>query len=166
MEYTLRIGEDLRAYNVELRDGALIVSSGENTYEVSCTRLSDNHLSLSVNGRRIDAFILRDERGKTVMIKGSSYEVVDVDRIRSSGEKGARDESPGIVTSPMPATVVAIKVSEGEAVKKNQPVIVVSAMKMEMTLKAPYDGVVAKINVPVGAGVMPGMVLVDIDKSE
>ncbi len=166
MEYTLKIGEDSRAFNVELRDGGvLMVSSGGDAYEVSCVRLSDNHLSLEINGSRIDAFVLRDDRGKTVMIKGVSYRVVDADRIKSAG-KGAREESPGMVTSPIPATVVAVMVSEGDAVKKNQPVIVVSAMKMEMTLKAPYDGTVAAINVPVGAGVMPGTVLVDIDKSE
>lgn len=166
MEYTLQIGEDSRAFNVELRDGGILrVSSGEDAYEVSCARLTDNHLSLEINGSRIDAFVLRDDRGKTVMIKGVSYQIVDADRIQSAG-KGAREESPGEVTSPIPATVVAIKVSEGDAVKKNQPVIVVSAMKMEMTLKAPYDGVVTRINVPVGAGVMPGTVLVDIEKSE
>jgi biotin carboxyl carrier protein len=119
-----------------------------------------------VNGRRVDAFVLDDVRGKTIMIDGTAYLVEDLDLLELSSSGGKRrEESPGEVTAPIPATVVAVKVSEGEAVKKNQPVAVVSAMKMEMTLKAPYDGVVKKINVTAGASVMPGTVLVDIERT-
>jgi biotin carboxyl carrier protein len=167
VEYTLRIEEDTRTFTIDARDnGVFLVSSGEDNFEVTCARLSKYHLSLEINGQRVNAFVMKDESGKTVVIDGVPYPVKDVDLIeRSSGGGGRHDESPGEVTSPIPATVVAIKVAEGDAVKKNQPVVVVSAMKMEMTLKAPYDGVVSRINVAVGGSVMPGAVLVDIEKS-
>jgi pyruvate carboxylase len=47
----------------------------------------------------------------------------------------------------MPGEVVDIKVKEGEKVEKGQPVLVLSAMKMEMVVTAPASGVVQSIAV-------------------
>ncbi len=47
--------------------------------------------------------------------------------------------------SPMPAKVIRILVSIGEAVRKGQPLLVLEAMKMEHQVKAPYDGKVETI---------------------
>jgi len=66
----------------------------------------------------------------------------------------------------MPAVVISIPVSEGDVVEKGQAVVIVSAMKMETTLTAPFNGTVKKINTTEGDKVMPGDILVDIDKSE
>jgi pyruvate/2-oxoglutarate dehydrogenase complex dihydrolipoamide acyltransferase (E2) component len=65
----------------------------------------------------------------------------------------------------MPAVVVSILVSQGDCVKQGDRVVVVSAMKMETTLTAPYDGRVRTVHVAVGDKVMPGQVLVDIEKN-
>jgi biotin carboxyl carrier protein len=64
----------------------------------------------------------------------------------------------------MPSVVVRIPVSEGDWVRKGQAVIVLTAMKMETTLTAPFPGRVTKINVAEGEKVMPGRILVDIEK--
>jgi pyruvate carboxylase len=64
----------------------------------------------------------------------------------------------------MPAVVVRIQVSEGDSVKQGQGVIVVESMKMETTLTAPFNGRVRTVNVAVGDKVMPGRILVDIDR--
>ena len=67
----------------------------------------------------------------------------------------AADEQAGEITSPMPGTVVAVSVADGEAVEAGVPVIVVEAMKMEHTLTAPTAGVVAlaaKVGDKVAAG--------------
>jgi biotin carboxyl carrier protein len=66
----------------------------------------------------------------------------------------------------MPSVVVRIMTAEGDEVKKGQGVVVVSAMKMETTLQAPFKGRVLKINVAEGEKVMPGQVLVDIEREE
>jgi pyruvate carboxylase subunit B len=47
----------------------------------------------------------------------------------------------------MPGLIVAVPVSEGQAVKKGQTVVVLESMKMENELKAPRDGTVASIKV-------------------
>lgn len=57
------------------------------------------------------------------------------------------------VSSPMPGTILDIKVSAGQAVKKGDVICVLEAMKMENDIPAPCDGVVASINVQKGASV-------------
>ena len=66
----------------------------------------------------------------------------------------------------MPSVVECIMVAEGDLVEKGQSVIVVSAMKMETTLQAPFKGKVLKINVAQGDKVMPGQILAEIEREE
>ena len=48
----------------------------------------------------------------------------------------------GQIISPMPGKVIALMVKTGDAVKKGQPLMILEAMKIEHTLKSPFDGVV------------------------
>jgi acetyl-CoA/propionyl-CoA carboxylase biotin carboxyl carrier protein len=56
----------------------------------------------------------------------------------------------GVVRSPMPGTVLAVKTARGERVRAGQPLLIVTAMKMEHTVSAPADGVVAELTAAVG----------------
>jgi acetyl-CoA/propionyl-CoA carboxylase biotin carboxyl carrier protein len=58
----------------------------------------------------------------------------------------------------MPGTVIAFPAAEGQAVSAGDPVVVVEAMKMEHTLRAPVDGVV-ELLVSAGAQVALDQVL-------
>jgi acetyl-CoA/propionyl-CoA carboxylase biotin carboxyl carrier protein len=53
----------------------------------------------------------------------------------------------------MPGTVLVVRVAHGERVRAGQPMLVVEAMKMEHTVVAPIDGVVAELDVRAGAQV-------------
>ncbi|HCS49215.1 MAG TPA: hypothetical protein DIW61_13560 [Candidatus Aminicenantes bacterium] len=50
----------------------------------------------------------------------------------------------------MPGKVVKVNVAEGEAVRKNQTLAIVEAMKMENEIKSPLEGFVKKIYVSAG----------------
>ena len=63
------------------------------------------------------------------------------------------------VTSPMPGTILEVKVSAGQTVKKGDVICVLEAMKMENDIPAPCDGVVSSINVQKGASVGAGDVI-------
>ena len=45
----------------------------------------------------------------------------------------------------MNGTMVSVLVSRGENVSKDQPLVIMEAMKMEHTIKAPSDGIVNEI---------------------
>ena len=67
------------------------------------------------------------------------------------------------VTSPMPGTVVSIKVNVGDKVESGTLVAVLEAMKMENEIFAGADGVIASINANAGDSVNTGDVLVSIN---
>lgn len=62
----------------------------------------------------------------------------------------------GQLTAPMPATVVAILKNKGDKVKEGESLIILEAMKMEHTIHAPKDGVLAELFYDVGAQVNEG----------
>ena len=64
------------------------------------------------------------------------------------------------ITAPMPGTVLSVKVSNGQAVKKGDVLVVLEAMKMENEIYAPCDGTVASVSVSNGEAVESGKVLV------
>lgn len=76
---------------------------------------------------------------------------------------GASRAAASDMTAPMPATVVKIAVAIGERVAAGAPVVVLEAMKMELTVRAARDGVVRAIGCAVGDLVKPGVRLVEID---
>ncbi len=67
------------------------------------------------------------------------------------------------VTAPMPGTILDVKVSVGQSVKKGDVICVLEAMKMENDIPAPCDGVIASLNVQKGATVASGDVLASMN---
>ena len=67
------------------------------------------------------------------------------------------------VTSPMPGTILDVKVSVGQSVKKGDVICVLEAMKMENDIPAPCDGVIASINVQKGASVSANDLLASLN---
>ncbi|MEE3851159.1 biotin carboxylase N-terminal domain-containing protein [Gordonia sp. LSe1-13] len=66
---------------------------------------------------------------------------------------------PGSLLAPMPGSVIRIAVAEGERVTAGQPLLWLEAMKMEHTISAPADGVVATLSVQAGQQLSVGDVL-------
>ncbi len=67
------------------------------------------------------------------------------------------------VSSPMPGTILEVKVSVGQAVKKGDVICVLEAMKMENDIPAPQDGVIASVNTQKGASVNAGDILATLN---
>ncbi|MBC7155867.1 MAG: acetyl-CoA carboxylase biotin carboxyl carrier protein subunit, partial [Rhodobacteraceae bacterium] len=67
---------------------------------------------------------------------------------RLAGRAGAVGDDR--LLAPMPGVVVSVAVKPGDAVTEGQPLLVIESMKLETTLTAPRDGVVAEI--PFAAG--------------
>ena len=59
--------------------------------------------------------------------------------------------------------IIAIAVTEGQAVTAGQPLVTLEAMKMEHVLTAPFDGTIADVNAEIGGQVQEGVVLVRLD---
>ena len=70
------------------------------------------------------------------------------------------DAATGRLTAPMPGKVIAISAVAGHRVERGTPLLVMEAMKMEHTIVAPADGVVAEVLFGIGDQVDEGAELV------
>jgi biotin carboxyl carrier protein len=64
-----------------------------------------------------------------------------------------------ICRSPIAGVVVSIAASLGQQVRRDDPVLVIEAMKMQTTIGAPVDGTVDAVHVVPGQSVKPGQPL-------
>jgi len=168
MNYNLKIaGKDVPVQCDLKDDGTLSAALGNDRFEARFTVISPNHIHLVVSGQGMNVYLAYDPLGKLVNVGGTTWLVQDADALAQAGprRKGLKD-LPQEVTPPMPSVVVRILVAEGDRVEKGKGVVVVSAMKMETTLQAPFAGTVLKVNVAEGDKVMPGEILVNIEKEE
>jgi 3-methylcrotonyl-CoA carboxylase alpha subunit len=76
---------------------------------------------------------------------------------------GAGLASNGTILSPMPGRIIAVDVTQGQSVTKGQKLLTLEAMKMEHSLVAPFNGVVAELNAAVGGQVQVEALLVRVE---
>lgn len=138
--------------------------SGEGATDL--VRTGPATFSLVRNGRSHRILVLKeDKENKTVRLRigAHTYTVHVQDErsrlVRSLGlDKGALKVTE--IKAPMPGLVLNVLVAPGDAVKKNDPVLVLEAMKMENVIKAPGDAVVSVIHAVKGKAVEKGQLLV------
>ncbi len=95
--------------------------------------------------------------GHVTVFEGAvGYSFLVPDPLARTDEAAA---ASGSLRAPMPGLVKLVRAAKGEAVAKGQPLLILEAMKMEHTIAAPHDGIVAEIAVE-GAQVTDGTVLV------
>ncbi|MEA3003731.1 MAG: 3-methylcrotonyl-CoA carboxylase alpha subunit, partial [Sphingomonadales bacterium] len=73
-------------------------------------------------------------------------------------------EGEGLLLSPMPGRIISVDVRQGDKVAKGQKLVTLEAMKMEHSLAAPFDGVVAELAAKEGGQVSEGALLVRVEK--
>jgi len=122
---------------------------------------ADDELELVVDGRATRFLVATAGRVTWLGSGGATWAFTEPEP-RPPGAAGTHDGET-TVTSPMPGTVVALPVHPGDHVADGQPVAVVEAMKMEHTLRAPFDAVVHEVRVGIGDLVALDQVLVVLE---
>jgi len=108
--------------------------------------------------------VLVGEDAVDVVHQGQVYRLERPDAFGAAGQHGVATDSD--VPAPMPGTVLAVAVVEGELVEAGQALGVLEAMKMELTLTAPLAGTVALVGASAGDQVPIGHVLFRVDPAE
>ena len=149
-------------YHVELAESAGIVEGG--SHEISGARLRGNHLSLRV-GNRARAFTVLD-RDVNLLVHDGERRLRLQPLAMYRHEQGAAGAGADNVAAPMPGRVVVVRAAAGDAVEAGQEVMVIEAMKMELSLKAPRAGTIAEIRAVAGDFVEADAVLVALARVE
>jgi biotin carboxyl carrier protein len=149
--------------------------------ELTVIGASPGELLLEREGRRRRLFVAVDDGVRWVFFEGRTYVVEDVPEdtgskgskgstgstgskgsMGSRGSRGSKVHAASALAAPMPATVLRIQTAPGSVVKKGDTLLVLEAMKMELPLRAPQDGIVSAVHCSEGQLVQPGVTLVDI----
>ena len=156
--------------NVEFRrEGERVLASvGDNEYELRIHRSKSGRTLLIWNGQVFDCRVegeLLSGRTLDVIVGTSRYAVTltDPKRLRSAASAGAHAGGAATIVAPMPGKVVRILVEAGAEIEAGAGIMVVEAMKMQNEMKSPKAGIVAALNVEVGATVNGGDVLAVIE---
>ena len=107
-----------------------------------------------------DVIRVRVARLRDVALVWCGGRISEVRRMTGSSARTA--EPGGGLLAPMPGRVRKTLVAPGERVAKGQVVLILEAMKMEHAIRAPHDGVVARIAYREGDLVEAGMALAEI----
>ncbi len=92
---------------------------------------------------------------------GLAFHIIDpLERAASAGAGG------GVIDAPMPGLVKAVFAAAGDAVVEGQRLAILEAMKMEHSLLAARDGIVAEVLVEAGAQVEAGAALIRLEEEE
>jgi len=120
-------------------------------------RESDGRLAVILEGVRCTVRVLDYGSIAAVFFEGEGWVFEAIDPLASPV---GVDLASGRLTAPMPGRVVQVLVSAGDAVRQGQPMMVVEAMKMEHTIMAPRDGIVAAVHFAPGEPVEEGAELI------
>jgi len=88
---------------------------------------------------QVDVFFKVNGQGRTVVIQDKTVKVEKVAHIK------AEKDDPKQIGAPLQGSLSTIMVEKGQKVKKNEPLFIIEAMKMETTITANEDGEVVDI---------------------
>jgi 3-methylcrotonyl-CoA carboxylase alpha subunit len=111
------------------------------------------------DGTAREAFAVAQGDQCWVHVEGRVYVF---ERDAGGGVSRRRAGTDAGLSAPMPATVRTLLVSDGQSVRAGDTLVVLEAMKMELPVRAPRDGIVTGIHCREGELVQPGTPLVDV----
>jgi 3-methylcrotonyl-CoA carboxylase alpha subunit len=153
------------------RDGQGSKPSGERQPQdmlVTLARPSADAVVVQIGARRGLARVARRGYETLVSWQGVSYRLerprpLDVDAAAAHVPGGAVQQK---LAAPMPGTIARVFVREGEHVEARQPLLVLSAMKMEHAITATHAAIVRRLPFAEGAAVPGGATLVELGDDE
>ncbi|MDG2394586.1 MAG: 3-methylcrotonyl-CoA carboxylase, partial [Thalassotalea sp.] len=125
-------------------------------------RIEGDKLFANVNGYRFNASV-GENQGQFSLFRQTG--VIHFSKVIPDCGDADNDQAAGGLTAPMNGTMVTLLCEVGEAVKKDQPLLIMEAMKMEHTIRAPSDGFVSEFYFNVGDMVDGGAELLAFTES-
>ena len=132
----------------EITENTYSFTIDNNPYRCELKDIKNNYIRLNINSHCLKMYISQAaENGTIINYLGHSFTLMRNDILYTTDflidDEGAG--SGNSVKSPMPGKLIKINVAIGDEVKKGESLLVVEAMKMENSIVAPRDGIVAEI---------------------
>ena len=159
---TLHSGEQQHALSIQqLQQHYLVNIEGQ---QLRCqAELQGDELSAVLGDHRTKVRVSQHNDTISVFIKHQRYDFIYQTQVATDTD-GA--EHAGSLTAPMNGTIVAVLAKAGAKVSAGETLVIMEAMKMEYSIKAPKNGVVNDVFYAAGDLVKDGAELVDFTAEE
>jgi biotin carboxyl carrier protein len=162
-------------YKVTVNKDAMSIEPAEDGFKINeqifnwdIEEISEGYFHILHNNKSYTAEVIQaDRQTHTFLLKinGRQYSVNVKDRfdilLEKMGMTGSSGTKVNNIKAPMPGLILGLKVSEGDAVKPGDTLIVLEAMKMENIIKSPAEAIVKSIKVKKGDSVEKNQVLIE-----
>jgi biotin carboxyl carrier protein len=128
--------------------------------DVRVVPLGDGRYQLTAGGRRQIAYAVRNGGDTWIFFDG---QVHVISQARAAVRRGSGRDDEAALSAPMPATVISVQTAAGQPVRRGDVLVMLEAMKMELPIRAPRDGVVRRVACRAGEIVQPGVPLLEMD---
>ncbi|MFZ5843074.1 MAG: acetyl/propionyl/methylcrotonyl-CoA carboxylase subunit alpha [Pseudomonadota bacterium] len=146
-------------------DGFAVAINGE-SLNASVTALPDHLLAVNIGGKKQQVRVVQQQtqQGQQLTLIGHGW----TRKLWLKAVDANADSAGGVpaLTAPMPGTIIAVQVKKGDKVTRGQALLVLEAMKMEHTIRAPADGEIADVLYAQGDLVADGAELVRFARKE
>jgi biotin carboxyl carrier protein len=130
--------------------------------------ISENYFHVIYKNKSYRAEVVKADvatRSFVFKINGREYPVQVKNKfdllLEQMGMQNVGAAKLNVIKAPMPGLIIDLKVTEGQEVKQNDPLLILEAMKMENIIKSPGDGVVKSVKVVKGASVEKNQILIE-----
>jgi 3-methylcrotonyl-CoA carboxylase alpha subunit len=161
MEVRLYSGEE--TITVELlraADGRRQCRVGGREHDVEVVHVANQTVVALVDGRPIRAAVARDGAGLAVGLAGVVHRFTA--GAEDAPQRSGRRTGTGRAVAPMPGKILNVLVRPGDTTAIGQPLAILEAMKMELTVTADVDGTVTAVHVASGDMVEGAQLLLEI----
>jgi 3-methylcrotonyl-CoA carboxylase alpha subunit len=123
-----------------------VIRSGDRTIQAQ-GKIVANELHADIDGHRLRASVGKNNTTYNLYVQENAIQFSLIEADLGDEDAG---ESAGALEAPMNGTIVEIVATQGATVKKGDTLLIMEAMKMEHSIRAPEDGQVIEFYYQIG----------------
>jgi propionyl-CoA carboxylase alpha chain len=167
-QWVVITGAEETPVSMNLTLSGFLVSVGNDDYSVVTDwALGEPLFEAQINGQQVTVQVERSGSGYKLFYRGAEINALVLSPKAAALNKLMLEKVPAdlskFLLSPMPGLLVKLGVKVGDQVKAGEELAVVEAMKMENSLRATNDGIVAKISADVGDSLMVDQAILEFE---
>lgn len=157
-------------FKVSVNENLVFQISNEDIAKIDALPTNGNKYHILQDNKPFLAEIIASNFNRkkySVKVNNSRYDVDISDGldllIKEMGFSLGSTKNVGSIVAPMPGLILDINVSVGQAVKENDPLLILEAMKMENIISSPRVGIIKSISVTKGQAVEKKQLLIEFE---